>query len=116
MKCPWCGLVFLDYSNCNALVCGSTDGNAQFGCKRHFCAICLEKYGSWSECHVHVKAAHGNYFAKGFEERKCTRQQAAVLHFLTTIVGKKLRRKVWKEIHKDLKDLRILPIQVWTDA
>ena len=78
MRCPRCGLVFVDYDGCNALTCGRSS------CGAHFCAICLEDCGS--DAHPHVITQHGNYFdKKQFEESKIQRETKIVQEFLSGI-------------------------------
>ena len=75
LKCPRCGLVFHDYSGCNALHCGNPDCNASF------CAICQKDCGSDAHPHAHT---HGNLYDKTlFIQAKTERESRVVDSFLS---------------------------------
>jgi hypothetical protein len=52
LRCPRCGQVFVDYTNCDALTCHH--------CNCGFCALCLQDCGFDAHNHVQWADHHGN--------------------------------------------------------
>jgi hypothetical protein len=46
LRCPACGLAFVDFDGCLALECR---------CGAFFCALCLKHCDGWHHCHAHVR-------------------------------------------------------------
>ncbi|DBA03693.1 TPA: hypothetical protein N0F65_004110 [Lagenidium giganteum] len=107
-KCPHCRALFVDYNACDALHCAS-DQNAAYGCKRSFCAICLQPFADSDATHTHVRSAHGIYFGGNrFQEASRDRKTRLVRDFLATIGDQNVLRCVREAIRLDLRDIGIV--------
>jgi len=60
LKCPKCGMVFLDFDGCFALYCGNKDG-----CGCGFCAFCLKDCGRDAHQHVAICPHKGEHDGAG---------------------------------------------------
>jgi hypothetical protein len=112
LHCPRCGAAFVDYDNCNALVCGQ--------CAAGFCGLCLEDCGR--DAHEHFYAAHGPDIHNRalFEGAHRERRRAGVVKRLRDLAGQPeaalLQRELLAALGKDLEGLRIDAAKVREEA
>jgi hypothetical protein len=55
LKCPHCGMVFADFTDCFAVCCSTenVDGR-RFGCDGYFCAWCFDPFATSDDAHNHI--------------------------------------------------------------
>jgi len=113
--CPRCGLVFMDFTGCFALKCGS-----KAGCTCHFCGWCLKDCGS--NAHDHVRRCrlkhrdnHQNYYGtrEQFEQVRQTRQLEALRGYILDIDDVTLRKQVLDKLKPHVRQFPKHEINSW---
>mmetsp|Transcript_35142 Transcript_35142/g.78086 ORF Transcript_35142/g.78086 Transcript_35142/m.78086 type:complete len:770 (+) Transcript_35142:389-2698(+) len=109
LKCPRCGLAFLDFDACFALSCAS-DKDPSYGCKSHYCAFCLTLCGE--DAHRHVaqcphninpgRDVFGN--VENFDKAQRTRRLRLLREYLGPM-GVQQRDRALQDCQQDLHDL-----------
>lgn len=116
LHCPHCNLAILDFDGCFAVEHRSDTISLGHGCGLYFCGWCLAKFGSNSDCHVHVKICPrnlhpGTYFGEfpaDFNSVHGASRRSQVLQYLRdNILDDKEREETTKAIRGDLSGLGI---------
>ncbi|CAE7260753.1 unnamed protein product, partial [Symbiodinium pilosum] len=105
LKCPRCGMAFLDYDNCSAITCSA--------CKCGFCSFCLEDCGKDAHQHFYKNGSKcpnegGALFVahniwQGYQN---ARKERLLCEYLAGLADD-LRKKVADLVAPDAKDLGI---------
>lgn len=115
IACPYCKLVFYDFTGCLSLTCAS--------CKKVFCGVCLKIHGSSLDAHADVKSHmdtftpeiikeykfNGSYFISmpGWELWKEKLKIDAIMEYLKTI-RKEYVRNLIEDVLKHLQKSMLL--------